>query len=85
MNKHRVEVFFEFLVFGIVIGVVEDLIAIRVATNAVITSEVILVVVLVAIPFAFLGEVLVDRVDFISLFEKLKEKYLIKNNKKQER
>ncbi len=75
MDKHRVEVFFEFLVFGIAIGVIEDLIAISVATDAVITSKVILIVVFVAIPFAFLGEVLVDKVDFIALFEKLKDKY----------
>ena len=70
----RVEVFFEFLVFGIAVGVVEDLIAISVATDATITWRVFVVVVLVAIPFAFLGEVLVDRVDFIELFKTLKNK-----------
>ena len=70
----RVEVFFEFLVFGIAVGVVEDLIAITVATDATITWRVFIVVVLVAIPFAFLGEVLVDRVDFIELFKTLKNK-----------
>ena len=70
----RVEVFFEFLVFGIAVGVVEDLIAISVATDAAITWRVFVVVVLVAIPFAFLGEVLVDRVDFIELFKTLKNK-----------
>ena len=71
----RVEVFFEFLVFGIAVGVVEDLIAISVANDATITWRVFVVVVLVAIPFAFLGEVLVDRIDFIKLFKKLKTNF----------
>lgn len=77
---HRIEVFFEFLVFGIAVGIVEDLVAISVATDEKITPQVIGIVVLIAIPFAFLGEVLVDRVDFIALFEKLKNKYRKKNH-----
>jgi len=67
----RIEVFFEFLIFGIVVGIVEDLIAVKVATDAPITPHVVGVVILVAIPFAFLGEVLVDRIDFIAVFKKI--------------
>ncbi len=61
----------EFLIFGIIIGIVEDLIAIEFATNAKITWRVVGIVFLVAVPFAFLGEVLVDRIDFVSIFQKL--------------
>ena len=71
MNYKRLEVFLEFLVFGILIGTVEDLIAISLTTEAEITWDVVKIVVLVAIPFAFLGEVLVDKIDFVEIFEKL--------------
>ena len=69
MNYKRLEVFLEFLVFGILIGTVEDLIAISLITEAEITWDVLKIVVLVAIPFAFLGEVLVDKIDFVEIFE----------------
>lgn len=71
MNLKRLEVFLEFLIFGIIVGIAEDLIAIRFATEAKITWQVVGIVFLVAIPFAFLGEVLVDRIDFVSIFQKL--------------
>ena len=71
MNLKRLEVFFEFLIFGLIIGIVEDLIAIKFATDAKITWHVVVIVFLIAIPFAFLGEVLVDRIDFVSIFQKL--------------
>ena len=71
MNYKRLEVFLEFLVFGILIGTVEDLIAISLTTEAEITWDVVKIVVLVAIPLAFLGEVLVDKIDFVEIFEKL--------------
>ena len=71
MNWKRFEVFTEFLVFGIIVGVVEDLIAVALVTDAAITWHVVGVVVLVAIPFAFLGEILVDQVDFIKIWRRL--------------
>lgn len=70
MNYKGLEVFLEFLVFGILVGTVEDLIAISLTTEAEITWDV-KIVVLVAIPFAFLGEILVDKIDFVEIFEKL--------------
>ena len=70
MNWKRLEVFFEFLVFGIIVGVAEDLIAIEIVTNEPITWQVVGIIVLIAIPFALLGEVLVDRIDFVELFKK---------------
>lgn len=67
---HRLEVFFEFLIFGIIVGVVEDLIAVEVVADVPITWHVVGIIVLIAIPFALLGEVLVDRIDFVEIFKK---------------
>ncbi|HLC38846.1 MAG TPA: hypothetical protein VJJ80_01835 [Patescibacteria group bacterium] len=64
----KIEVFLEFLVFGIIVGIAEDLITISVATDATISWRVVAIVVLIAIPFAFLGEILVDRIDFVEIF-----------------
>lgn len=74
MDKRRVEVFFEFFVFGILLGLVEDIIVIKILTNEPITSHILFVIFLVALPFAFIGEYLVDRIDFLKLFH-LKKKY----------
>lgn len=75
----RVEVFCEFLIFGVVIGVIEDLIAVKVVSGALITLEVVGIVFLIAIPFAVLGEILVDKIDFVEIFAKIFNK---KNNGK---
>ena len=62
MKKHkRLEVFFEFLIFGIIMGVAEDLLAVVLATDAQITWRVIWIVIAVTIPFAVIGELIVDR------------------------
>lgn len=68
----RVEVFLEFLVFGIIIGIIEDVIAILITTDARITWHLVGIVLLIAIPFAFIGEILVDRIDFVKFFIKNK-------------
>jgi len=71
MNRaKRLEVMFEFLLFGIVFGIAEDLIAIFFATGKPITWEVIGIVVIIAIPFAIIGELVADNIDFIRLFRK---------------
>lgn len=66
----RMEVMLELLIFGIVIGVVEDLIAIKLATDAVITWRVVGIVVLVAIPFAIIGEVIFDNINFAKILKR---------------
>lgn len=71
MNPKRVEVFFEFLFFGIIIGIAEDLLAIKLATNSPITLRVIVIIILIAIPFAILGEIVADSVDFVKLFRRI--------------
>ncbi|MFH1714331.1 MAG: hypothetical protein ABH831_01950 [Candidatus Nealsonbacteria bacterium] len=74
-NKwHRMEVIFELLVFGLIIGIAEDLLAIKLATNETITPRVIGIVVLVAIPFAIIGEIIFDRIDFAKIFQRMFEK-----------
>jgi len=70
MNYKKLEIFLEFLIFGIVVGVIEDLIAVKVATGDPITWKVVIIVVAVAIPFAYLGEVVADQVDFTKYLEK---------------
>jgi hypothetical protein len=64
MKRDHVERFLEFLVVGIVLGVLEDLLAVKFATGEEITFEVILVVFAVALPFAAFSELFVDREDF---------------------
>ncbi|GMU73852.1 MAG: hypothetical protein AMXMBFR44_0510 [Candidatus Campbellbacteria bacterium] len=54
----------EFLVIGIVMGTAEDLLAVAFATDAQIDARVFLVVLLVALPFAFVSEVVVDHPRF---------------------
>jgi len=75
MNKEdkkwqRLEVFLELLIFGIVIGVIEDLVAIKLVTNEPITWRIVGIVVLVAIPFAILGEVVFDNINFAKYLRK---------------
>lgn len=54
----------EFIIIGVGMGVVEDLIAISFATEAQIDIRVILVALAVALPFAYLSEVVVDHPRF---------------------
>lgn len=64
MRKRTLERFLEFLLIGVVLGVTEDIIAVKMSTGTTIDLNVILVVVLVAIPFAVFSELVVDRKDF---------------------
>jgi len=65
MNYNRLEVFLEFLIFGILMGVTEDVIAVTLVTGQPITLESILIITIVAIPFAIIGELIVDRIDLV--------------------
>lgn len=68
MNYKRLEVFLEFLIFGIAAGITEDLIAITLTTDEPLTWHIVGIVALVALPFAVVGEVFVDRIDLLSVF-----------------
>lgn len=67
MRREQLERFLEFLFIGVALGVVEDLIAIRFATDAAFNLHVLGIVVLVAIPFAAFSELIVDHPDFLHL------------------
>ncbi len=64
-NVKRLEIFLEFLIFGVAMGIVEDVIALRLATSEPITWRVVGIVTLVAIPFAAIGELVVDRMKIV--------------------
>jgi len=74
MNPKRLEVMFEFLIFGILIGIAEDLLAIKLATGQPITLRIIGIIILIAIPFAILGEIVADRIDFVKIYRKIFKK-----------
>ncbi len=73
MNKRAI-VFLEFLIGGIILGITEDIILIKILTNEQINLQILWILLLITIPFAFLGECVVDRIDFIKLF-RLNKKY----------
>jgi hypothetical protein len=60
MERQRAERFLEFLLVGVVMGGIEDLIAVKLATGAKLQPETILVVIAVAVPFAAFSELIVD-------------------------
>lgn len=63
MKRKHLARFLEFLVVGILMGVAEDLLAIRLTTNEPFTLQMVAIVVLVAIPCAAFAELVVDRED----------------------
>ncbi|ELY60832.1 hypothetical protein [Natronococcus jeotgali] len=65
MNAERLKRVLEFFVIGIVFGVTEDVLAVLFATDADVTPGVVAVVVLIAIPFALLSEIVVDHPKFV--------------------
>lgn len=71
MKLERIELIFELLIFGVIIGIVEDLIVIKLATDAPINLRMIGIVILIAIPFAILGELIIDRINFVKIFKKI--------------
>lgn len=67
-NRDKMLQFVEFLVIGILVGLAEDLLAIFFATDAKITWHVVWIVLLVAIPFAIISELIVDHPRFWEFF-----------------
>ena len=63
----------EFLLIGVLMGLFEDLLAIGLATDATIDWSVIGIVLVIALPFAFLSEVVVDHPRFWQFFLKNSE------------
>jgi hypothetical protein len=63
MDYGRIERFTEFLVIGVMLGTVEDVLAVRLATGQPITLQTVGIIVGVAIPFAAFSELVVDHPD----------------------
>ncbi len=63
----RVEVFLEFLIFGLVLGIIEDLLVFKLASGDPITWKVLGIIFLVALPFAAISELIVDRTEWIEI------------------
>lgn len=60
----------EFFFVGLIMGVGEDLLAIHFATEAKITPHIFKVAFLVALPFAFISEILIDLKVFRRIWKK---------------
>jgi len=60
MNRKHIARFLECLVIGVLMGVFEDLLAIWLTTDEPFTLETVVSVVLVAIPFAAVAELVID-------------------------
>lgn len=68
MNRLRL---LEFFLIGVVLGLVEDVIAIALATETKIDLEVILIALFVAFPFAVLSELVVDLKKFPRIIKRI--------------
>lgn len=52
--------FLEFFIIGVCLGIIEDVIAVKASTGAMITWQTIGIITLVAVPFAVVSELIVD-------------------------
>lgn len=68
-NKNkRLTRLLEFFIIGLALGIIEDLLAIKFATGEPITFKVFVIAALVALPFAALSELIVDKPGFWKKF-----------------
>ncbi len=65
MIQGQIKRLLEFFVIGVVFGVTEDILAVLIATDAELSFEIVGVVVLIAIPFAIISELIVDHPKFL--------------------
>lgn len=65
MDHGRLKRLLEFFIIGLVFGVTEDVLAVLIATDAELSLDVVVVVVLIAVPFAILSELIVDHPKFL--------------------
>ena len=63
--KHKYKIrLIEFFVIGVLFGIIEDLIAISLATGGAFEWKYVGIAAVVAIPFAFISEIVVDHPNF---------------------
>ncbi len=63
LSKKKLRVI-EFLIIGVLFGLIEDIIAVKAVSDAIINPRVILTILAVAIPFAIVSELIVDNPKF---------------------
>lgn len=67
INWHR---FLEFFIVGVLLGVVEDMIAIFLATDTQFNWRIVIIAFFVALPFAIFSELIVDHEKFKGFMRK---------------
>jgi hypothetical protein len=78
LNKKVIR-FLEFAIIGVVMGTFEDSIAVYFVTGEKVTFDTVWIIVLVAIPFAFISEYVVDHPKFwerLKIFRKDQDPHL---------
>ena len=65
--------FIEFLVIGLLLGMFEDVLAVKLVTGERITIQTIWIIFMVALPFAFLSEYVVDHPRFWKVIFRMKD------------
>lgn len=70
MDRKRLEVFLEFIIFGIILNLVESLLVIALATEHSINLKTVGITTLIVIPFAAVGELIIDKTDWIPIKKK---------------
>lgn len=50
----------EFFIIGVCLGIIEDIIAVKASTGIMITWQTIWIIILIALPFAIISELIVD-------------------------
>ncbi|MFA5751168.1 MAG: hypothetical protein WCX79_03960 [Candidatus Paceibacterota bacterium] len=79
--KHKYKIrLIEFFVIGVLFGIAEDLLAITIATEGSFEWKYLWVAMVVAIPFAFISEIIVDHPNFWKHF--LPSHWFIKEQEK---
>ncbi|OGZ94952.1 MAG: hypothetical protein A2847_02120 [Candidatus Sungbacteria bacterium RIFCSPHIGHO2_01_FULL_50_25] len=63
LSKKKLRIL-EFLLIGVLFGLIEDVIAVKAVSDAIINPRVILTILAVAVPFAIVSELIVDHPKF---------------------
>jgi uncharacterized membrane protein YgaE (UPF0421/DUF939 family) len=72
-RRRRLERFTEFLLVGVALGVIEDMIAVMLVTGEGFSFEMLGIIVMVTVPFAAFSELIVDSDEYL-IIEKIAEK-----------
>ncbi|OGY58496.1 MAG: hypothetical protein A3H06_02165 [Candidatus Colwellbacteria bacterium RIFCSPLOWO2_12_FULL_44_13] len=73
MGKRKIEQFLEFLIIGLGVNTVENLLVVQYTTKVEITWEIFSTSLWFAIPFAVISEIIVDHPEFWKIFSRKKK------------